>query len=51
MLFEWAENTFKQLQSYGVQGQFMTKKGAFHELKRREIDAVWKWITELVPEQ
>lgn len=51
VLFEWAENTFKQLQSYGVEGQFMTKKGCFHELKKKEIDAVWNWITELIPEQ
>ncbi|XP_065225560.1 lysophospholipase-like protein 1 isoform X4 [Planococcus citri] len=51
VLFNWAENTFKQLQSYGVQGQFVTKKGAFHELKKKEIDDVWKWIAEIVPDQ
>lgn len=48
--FETGHNTFEQLEKLGVKGRFMIKKNAFHELKAKEINALWEWINEIVPD-
>ncbi|XP_060063097.1 lysophospholipase-like protein 1 [Ylistrum balloti] len=45
----WAENTFTQLSSVGVQGT-LTKYPIHHELNKTELLSLKSWINERIPE-
>ncbi|XP_069116916.1 lysophospholipase-like protein 1 isoform X2 [Argopecten irradians] len=46
---DWAQNTFTQLSSLGVQGTF-TKYPIYHELNKAELQALKTWINGRIPE-
>lgn len=46
---KWGQETFKQLQERGVKGQFHVFEHTFHELKKKEIDSLFAWINDLIP--
>lgn len=45
----WGKETFEELLSLGVSGEFKTLKNAFHELKANEILETQDWILKLLP--
>lgn len=46
---EWGKQTYDQLTSLGVKGEFITLKNAMHELKTNEILEIQDWIAKLLP--
>ena len=49
MFFNWGQDTFKELQSLGVKGVFHTIPNTFHELRKQQIDLLFDWINEIIP--
>ncbi|XP_055316510.1 lysophospholipase-like protein 1 [Sitodiplosis mosellana] len=45
----WGKETYDELLSLGVTGEFKTLKNALHELKANELLEIQEWISKLVP--
>lgn len=45
----WGKETFEELLSLGVSGEFKPLKNTFHELKATEILEIQDWIFKLLP--
>lgn len=45
----WGKETYDELQSLGVSGEFKTLKNAQHELKAKELHEIQEWISTLLP--
>ncbi len=45
----WGRNTFDELKDMGVKGEFHVIEHTYHEIKGREIDLLFDWITKTVP--
>lgn len=46
---DWGLETFNQLKSCGVDGDWRILKNAMHEIKANQLNEVHEWITELLP--
>lgn len=44
----WGEDTFNQLTSLGVTGQFHRFPNMLHELKKKELEMLYSWINSRV---
>ncbi|KAF5287578.1 hypothetical protein FQA39_LY15855 [Lamprigera yunnana] len=50
-LFEWGKTTFDKLISLNVRGKFVSLPNTHHELKENELNELFKWINDLIPQQ
>lgn len=44
----WGEETFKNLTSLGVNGEFVSVRNCLHEMKKRELEDLLKWIDKVI---
>ncbi|KAK5644138.1 hypothetical protein RI129_007983 [Pyrocoelia pectoralis] len=45
---KWGKTTFETLTSLGVKGDFVSLPNTLHELKKKELEELFKWIRELL---
>lgn len=45
---KWGKATFETLTSLGVKGDFVSLPNTSHELKKKELEELFKWIGELL---
>ncbi|XP_045467796.1 lysophospholipase-like protein 1 [Harmonia axyridis] len=48
---QWGKDTFDQLTTLGVKGEFMKLPNTFHELKSKEIESLLEWIEARLPQK
>lgn len=45
---EWGKETYKNLTSLGITGEFVPVKNCMHELKKSELEGLLKWIDKII---
>lgn len=47
----WGEKTHETLKELGAKGEFFSVRNTMHELKKKEIEDLFDWISQVVPEE
>lgn len=46
----WGEKTYENLKELGAKGDFFPVRNAMHELKKKEIEDLFDWISKVLPD-
>lgn len=47
----WGRETYENLSTFGVKGDFIPLSNTVHEMKKAELLELFRWITKLLPEK
>lgn len=47
----WGEKTYDTLKGLGAKADFFSVKNCLHELKKKEIEDLFQWISKVLPNE
>lgn len=50
VLYEWGQKTFNRLKELGVDGNFRSIDGMYHEIQKEQLLYLEKWFHEMLPQ-
>ena len=47
--YSWGKDTYEKLRNLNVKGDFQLVENIYHEMNKKELKSLFKWIEDLLP--